>query len=206
MILIDGGKGEQEILLSYLLDRGITKVDYIIVSHFDEDHVMGLIAVLENLKVKTVIFSKQTEESEEYENILQVIKERNIKVQLVQKGDKIILDKYTYIDILYPDFQISEKDLNNNSIVCKLNYGKFSMLFTGDIEKEAEKYIVGAVLAPPDLQSTILKIPHHGSKTSSTEEFLNIVKPKIALIGVGENNTFGHPNEGVLERLEAIRL
>lgn len=212
-ILIDGGGSRNlddfdvgtNVVVPYLLARGIKTIDYVMISHFDTDHMNGLIAVLENLSVKKVIISKQTETSFEYENIIEIIKKKNISVQIVQKGDRIVLDKYTYLDILYPDFQIAEKDLNNNSIVAKLNYCNFSMLFTGDIEKEAEQHLIKIYKETDMLNSIILKIPHHGSKSSSTELFLDTVKPRIALIGVGKDNTFGHPNLGVLERLENIR-
>lgn len=104
--------------------------------------------------------------------------------------------------ILWPkEIQIQENILNNNSIVTKLKYKNFSMLFTGDIEEIAEKQILEKYKNSNILQSTILKVAHHGSKSSSTQEFLEQVKPRIALIGVGEKNTFGHPNAGVLERL-----
>jgi len=106
--------------------------------------VIGLATVLENLNVRKLIISKQGKLTSEYERIIEIVKKKNIQVQVVQSGDRIIIDKYTYIDILYPDFKISEKDINNNSIVAKLNYGSFSVLFTGDIEEPAEKYLVGA--------------------------------------------------------------
>lgn len=101
--------------------------------------------------------------------------------------------------------QIAENILNNNSIVAKLNYKNNSILFTGDIEKIAEKEILKEYEKTNILKSDILKVGHHGSKTSSIEEFLKAVNPKIALIGVGENNTFGHPNDGVIERLKGLR-
>jgi len=98
---------------------------------------------------------------------------------------------------------ISENILNNNSIVCKLNYKNFSCLFTGDIEEIAEKQILQVHKNNLNiLNSTLLKVPHHGSKTSSTQEFIDKIKPKIALIGVGKNNKFGHPNDEVIERLK----
>lgn len=107
-------------------------------------------------------------------------------------------------NILWPtEKQISENILNNNAIVMKLHYRNFSMLFTGDIEEPAEKAILNTYKNKLEIfQSTILKVAHHGSKSSSTQEFLDVVKPKIALIGVGENNLFGHPNAHVIERLE----
>ncbi len=109
--------------------------------------------------------------------------------------------------ILWPkDERIEENEINNNSIVAKLSYRKFSCIFTGDIEEIAEKAILKEYKHTNTLNSTILKVAHHGSKTSSTEEFLNAVKPKIGLIGVGENNNFGHPDREVLERLERMRM
>ena len=117
-------------------------------------------------------------------------------------GDKIHIDKSTYIDVLWPDTKniIKENILNNNSLVCKLLYKDFSMLFTGDIEEIAEEKILS--LYKNKLKSTILKIAHHGSKTSSMQEFIDAVSPGISLIGVGKNNNFGHPNEEIIQRLK----
>ena len=102
--------------------------------------------------------------------------------------------------------QIEENILNNNAMVMKLQYKSFSMLFTGDIEEVAEKKILDTYKNHLDmLKATVLKVAHHGSKSSSTEEFLKAVNSKVAIIGVGENNMFGHPNNAVLERLQAFR-
>lgn len=161
---------------------------------------------MEELKVDTVIICKQGKSSENYEQFLNIAKNKNINVVIVKKENRIKLDKCTYIDILWPkDEQIQENILNNNSIVTKLVCNNFKMLFTGDIEAIAEEEIVKEYNNTDILNSDILKVAHHGSKGSSTQEFLNKVKPKIALIGVGENNTFGHPNEGVIERLKDLR-
>ena len=201
-ILIDGGEGKNEILLPYLLDRGINKIDYIIISHFDSDHCNGLIEVMEKIKVGKVIVSKQPEESEEYRNILEIIKRKNIEACVVKAQDRITIEKDLYINILNPAGKLEFKDLNNNAIVAKLIYKNFSMLFTGDIEKAEENI---AQKYKNNLKSTILKVAHHGSKTSTNEEFLKYVEPQIALIGVGENNKFGHPNQQTIEKLKNIR-
>lgn len=120
-------------------------------------------------------------------------------------GERLIIEKNVYIDILWPSkIQLLENPLNNNSIVCKLNYYNFSMLFTGDIEKLTEEKILAEV-SNDLLKANILKVAHHGSKTSSIEKFIKIVNPKIALIGVGENNKFGHPNREVIKTLEKVR-
>ena len=144
VVLIDGGHGEANVLLPYLLNRGITKIDYIIISHFDSDHCMGLLQVIKKLNVKTVVISKQAKETEELKKIIEAINEKKATVKVVSMGDRIVLDKYTYIDILFPGNDIKYPDLNNNSIVCRLIYNDFSCLFTGDIEEKTEKYLVGA--------------------------------------------------------------
>ena len=158
---------------------------------------------MENIQVKNVIIPKQIENSENYERFIEIVKEKQIYVIQVQAGDKVYLDKQTYFDIIWPEKeQISENVLNNNSIVAKLNYNQFSVLFTGDIEAIAEKQIIKKY--GTDLKANIVKVAHHGSKSSTIQEFVNLVKPQIALIGVGEKNTFGHPNSGVLLRLKSI--
>ena len=151
--------------------------------------VCGLFTVLEKLKVKRAIISKQGENSENYETFLEIVKRQNIKVLVVKAGDRIRIDKDTYFDILFPEEKQVEKNiLNNNSIVAKLVYKEFSMLFTGDIEEIAEKRMVSKYETINMLKANILKVAHHGSKSSSIKEFLDLAKPKIALIGVGENN------------------
>ena len=124
----------------------------------------------------------------------------------MQAGDKISLDSQTKLNILFPEATLlSENILNNNSIVAKLIWSKqpqYSLLLTGDIEQIAEEKLINAYQNTDELQATILKVAHHGSKSSSTFNFLELIKPKISIIGVGENNHFGHPNEGVLDRLK----
>lgn len=201
-ILIDGGEGKTNVLFQYLLDRRINKIDYIIISHFDSDHCNGLIEIIEKIRVENIVMSKQSKESEEYKKILEIIKQKNIKVSSVKAEDKIIIEKNLYTKILNPAEKFEFQDLNNNAIVAKLVYKNFSMLFTGDIEKAEENL---AKKYKNELKSTILKVAHHGSKTSTSEEFLKYVEPQIALIGVGENNKFGHPNQITIEKLKNIR-
>lgn len=211
-VLIDGGgtmnsSGNYDIgkntLVPYLLDRGIKKLDYIMISHFDADHCQGLIAVLNSLKVKNIIISKQAEKVYNYEKIMEIVVNKKINIIVVKRGDVINVDNNVEIRIIYPESKLYFDDINSNSIVAKLIYNKFSMLFTGDIESMAEERVVK--IAKHELKSMILKVGHHGSKTSSTQEFIEAVKPQIALIGVGKNNKFGHPNEGVIKRLKENR-
>lgn len=165
---------------------------------------------MQNLKVGVVVIGKQGEQSENYKEFLELAKSRKIKVIKVKAGDKIQIDENTLISILFPtENLITENILNNNSLVAKFTYAidgtkEFSMLLTGDIEKIAEDEIVSMYKNTNALQANILKIAHHGSKTSTTQEFLNLVKPQIALIGVGENNSFGHPNKVTLDKLNNL--
>ena len=211
-ILIDGGGSEssefdvgKSTLLPYLLARKVKKLDYVIISHFDQDHCGALLYIIQELKVGKVIIGRQYEISENYNKFKEIVKEKNIKVQVVEAGDKIKIEKNIDLDILWPssNSMISENAINNNSLVCKLNYKKFSILFTGDIEKVAEDKIVSKYMSNKNcLNSTVLKVAHHGSKTSSTIDFLNAVNSKYALIGVGENNKFGHPADSTIKNLQ----
>lgn len=162
---------------------------------------------MEELKVRNVIIPKQGKESTNYKKFLELVKEKNIKVHISKLGENIKIEKNINIEVLWPAEElITSNILNNNSLVMKLNYNNFSMLFTGDIESIAEEEIVNKYIRTKKLNTKIIKISHHGSKTSSIQEFLNLAKPQIALIGVGENNNFGHPNEEVIKRLENLRL
>ena len=207
-ILIDGGGSEtydvgENILLPYLLSRRITKIDYILCSHFDTDHCGGIKTILENIKVKNLIISKQKENYENFNEIMQIAKKKHVNIIIVKAKDRIAFDKTAYIDVLYPTKNLAHSDINNNSIVAKFISKGISILFTGDIEKEAEENILN-IYTKKELKADILKVAHHGSKTSSSYEFLNAVSPKIALIGVGENNTFNHPSDITIKNLKEL--
>ncbi len=212
-ILIDGGGSTylddfdvgEKTLFPYLLDRGIIKLDYILVSHFDRDHCQGLNFVMENMKVENVIISKLGQESKEFDDFIQLAKKKNINIIYVRKGDIIKIGE-GIIEILYPDNnEIQENSKNNNAIVFKIKWKQISILFTGDIEKIAETKILSMYSDNlEELNSTILKVAHHGSKTSTMQKFIEVVNPKVALIGVGKDNKFGHPNNDVIKRLEDL--
>ena len=168
--------------------------------------MVGIFTLLQELKVGKVYISKQTEKSENYKKFFEIVNNRRIKVYEVIAGNRIHIEKNLYFDVLWPtEKQITTNVLNNNAIVCNLHYKNFSMLFTGDIEEIAEKEILKLYSQNKNLLKTnILKVGHHGSKTSSTSEFLDVVKPQVAGIGVGKNNKFGHPNDGVLQKLSTL--
>lgn len=165
--------------------------------------------ILENMKVKNVIIGKQFESSNNYTEFLKIIEKNKIKVYEVEAGQKINIDKYTYFDVLWPSTQdcIQENKLNNNSLVCKLVSRRISVLFTGDIEEAAEKQILKKYENNLKILKTdILKVAHHGSKTSTTIELLNAVKPKYAIIGVGKENKFGHPSNITIQNLKKMNV
>ena len=197
----------KSVLMPYLLDRKIAVIDYIIISHFDTDHCQGLLYIMEEMKVRNVIIGKQFEDCTNYQKFLKIVREKKLNLQVVEAGNRINIEKNVYFDILWPctNKKISENCINNNSLVCKLVYKNFSLLFTGDIEELAEKAILNLYKDNLEiLKASCIKVAHHGSKTSSIYEFLKAVRPKIALIGVGKNNLYGHPNEVTLKNLHDI--
>lgn len=213
-ILVDGGGSEfsnfnvgKSVLMPYLLDRQIAVIDYVIFSHMDSDHAQGLLYVMENMKVKNAIIGKQYERSSNYDEFIKITRNKRINIKVVEAGNRINIEDGVYFNVLWPSSNnvVSENSINNNSLVCKLVYKNFSMLFTGDIEEIAEKAILSMYENRLDLlKSSCLKVAHHGSKTSSSLKFLEAVRPEFALIGVGKNNNFGHPASSILERIESL--
>ena len=147
-----------------MLDRRIKTLDYVIISHFDEDHVGGILTVMQELKVKKAIIARQFENSNNYKKFIKLAQEKKIKVIVVEAGNVINIEKEIKLKVLWPDSKnkINENVLNNNSLVCKLEYKSFSIMLTGDIEEIAEnailtKYKNNAKI----LKANILKVAHH---------------------------------------------
>ena len=158
---------------------------------------------MQNLKIKHILITKQGEESANFTKFLEIVAEKDIEVMVVKKGDYIPVDQYSYFEILFPEDElIQENVLNNNSMVSKFHSWNFTMLFTGDIEEKAEERLCQLYASNNGLEAFALKVAHHGSKTSSMQEFIDVVSPGISLIGVGKNNNFGHPNEEIIQRLK----
>ena len=169
----------------------------------------GLLYIMQEIKVNNIIIGKQYKSSENYEKFIKIVKEKKINVKIVEGGEKVSIEDNLYFDIIWPfsDNMISDNSINNNSLVCKLNYKNYSMLFTGDIEAIAEKAIQKKYSKNLNiLKSDILKVAHHGSKTSSITEFIEKIKPKYAIIGVGEDNKFGHPSDSTIQNLEKANI
>ena len=208
-MLIDGGEGGrlncgEKIILPYLHRRGIRRLDIIVLTHAHSDHVGGLPAVLKAMSVGLVLDSGYPHTSYVYEEFLEIIRENKIPYKITKGGDEIHAYKDVKVQILSPPESFLEgagSDVNNNSIVIKMTYGRINLLFCADIEKEAEKMLLESAY---DLNSNVIKVPHHGSKTSSTHKFLKAVNPEIAVISVGARNPFGHPHTDVLSKYKNL--
>jgi len=190
----------KNILLPYLQKSGVNRLDGIFVSHFHEDHSEGLLSILDDIRIDNVFIGYKKEDSQLYTRTIEELNKRKIQVSLLTKKDRISWSKNAYIEVINPSDYIMKKytqEENNLSLVLLFNaYGK-RVLFTGDIEEDVEEDLIRE---NGELKIDILKVAHHGSKTSTTENFIKLLKPSHAVIQVGKNN-FGHPNEDVLKRL-----
>jgi len=173
----------------------------VVSTHPSADHVTGLVEVLNRYKVKQVLHPDLDFESDIYDEWLRLLKEKDIKCTTAQAGQQIDLGR-AVIKVLNPQkphLTGTESDIDNNGIVLHISMGEVSFLLTADIRWEAEFELI---THRANLTSTVLKVAHHGSDTSTTPEFLVVVNPQLAVISVGANNRFGHPTPEVMERLE----
>lgn len=204
-ILIDGGPGpailEKLAKEMPFYDRSI---DLIILTHPEADHLTGLIEVLKNYKVDFILWTavaRDTFQWREWQKLIESQREKGAQLLIARPGQKIIASR-TVLDILFPLENLEGQifsDSNDTSIMAKLVFGENSFLFTGDILKSGEGRLIRA---GADINSDVLKVAHHGSKTSSADEFIEKVSPEIAVISVGKDNRYGHPHQEILETLD----
>ena len=201
-MLIDGGNpSNSSFLYSYLQKQGIDYIDYIICSHAHTDHVGGLAGALNYASVGTVYAPVTEFDSRAFNSFLKYLDKQGKEITVPIPGDTIMLGvaKITFIGPI--DMSLAEANHNNASIIMRIEYGSTSFLFTGDAEYEEEISVIGA---KSELRSTLLKVGHHGSYTSSSTEFLEAVNPQYAVISVGRDNEYGHPHDVVLSRLSRL--
>jgi competence protein ComEC len=194
----------EEVVAPYLWSRGIKRVDVVALTHADQDHIDGLRAVLSDFQVGQLWIGADVDKRSLH-GLLAQARGKSIPVAHRLEHDEFLLGS-AHGAVVWPsdtslDPAIAARKLNDNSLVLKFSDGDARFLLTGDIEQKAERQILASGQM---LQADFLKVPHHGSKTSSTEEFLAAVSPRIAVISVGEENMFGQPNPAVLERYEKI--
>lgn len=200
-MLIDAGEnGNETHVLDYLRLHNIEKLDYIIASHQHSDHIGGLPEVLDEIGADKIIMPRltkaQTPTNSTYTAFLKSVKNSGAKVIASEVGASYTLGSAEF-EILGPVTNDAE-DINNMSVIVKLAYGENTFLFTGDAEKEEEREILAT---GADLDCDVLKVGHHGSGTSSCNEFLDAVSPEICVIQVGTDNDYGHPHDNIVERL-----
>ena len=194
-ILIDAGDEEAEhTVYSYLKRKGVKKIDILIATHPDTDHIGSMDYIIDKFKISHFYMPDAKTDSEAFYNLLDSCKEKNLKIEYLTKGDRLKIDSSTTMEILSPS-TITDKN-NLNSIVSLLNYKGYEFLFTGDAEKENESEILSSCNLP-DIE--FLKAGHHGSSSSSTDEFIEKLKPEAVAISCGYNNDYGHPHRSVLD-------
>lgn len=198
-ILIDGGPNiSEKKVKNYLKNLGIKNIHYLIATHPHEDHIGGLDAILKNFKVESVYAPKIITTTTDFKDIIFELNKESKKINIAKKGLTINLDDISYMNFLSPEDKKYD-NINNYSTVIKLNYGNISFLFTGDSEMLIESELLSS---NNNLSADILKVGHHGSKTSTSKEFLEKVVPKYAVISCGVGNDYGHPDKQVLNSLK----
>lgn len=198
-MVIDGGNNDDaDTIVSYLKNQGVKTLDAVVGTHPHEDHIGSLDTIISSFDVQTVYMPKIMHTSQTFEDVLDAIAHKGLKIKAPNPGDAISFNGLP-VEFLGP--QREYDDFNNNSIVLKVTAGKTSFLFTGDAEETAEKDIVHAGY---DLQADVLKVGHHGSITSTSDAFLQAVSPQYAVISVGTGNKYGHPEKVTLDKLKKI--
>ncbi|HQD95665.1 MAG TPA: MBL fold metallo-hydrolase [Methanosarcina thermophila] len=200
-MLIDAGEsGQEDFILDYLQNQGISTLNYVVATHPHSDHIGGMDDILNNFQVDNFIDSGYPHTTQTYEDMLTIIDQKDILFEIAQAGHKIDFDPDVDIEILNPGTTYSD-ELNENFVVLKINYEDISFLLMGDAGLETEENIMKAGY---DVDSDILKVGHHGSQSGSGEAFISAVSPEVSVIEVGAENDYGHPDPEILERLQKV--
>lgn len=204
--LIDAGRSQTRIreeIAPYLASLGVENLDYLVLSHPDQDHVGGMPEVIELFDVGTWVDPGIPTANQTYEESVTMVLDRDIPALLARQGEELALGETVVMTLLWPQSEFimdgSEPDSNENSVVVLVSIGEIDVMIPGDLEDRGEAALIdqfGATLA-----SELLVVGHHGSNSSSTGEFLDAVDPEVAIISAGEDNPYGHPHDEVLQRL-----
>ena len=203
-VLVDGGRGSAVLgKLSEAMGFFDRDIDMLIATHPDMDHIGGLIDVLERYRVQTILITENEGDTPAFEAFSERIEQEGARILIARRGQVYDLGSgeagSTTLTILFPDRDARDFESNASSIIARLVYGESEFLFTGDAPKEIETYLVSQ--DPDGIQSDVLKVGHHGSRTSTDALFLEAVQPQVALISAGKDNSYGHPHSEVIELL-----
>ncbi len=200
-ILIDAGPNAGgEAVLDFLKTKGIQKIDYVIATHPHEDHIGKMSEVLNNFEVGTFYMPEVATTTKTFDNMLDAIKNNGCNAKYAKQGENIIDSQDVKLTVVAP-VSDSYEDLNNYSVMLKLTYKNSSFLFTGDAEELSEYEILQS---DADIRADILKVAHHGSSTSSCEEFLRKVAPRVGIISCGFDNSYGHPHKETIDTFNKL--
>ncbi|MCR8645682.1 MBL fold metallo-hydrolase [Paenibacillus sp. N1-5-1-14] len=198
MLIDTGDIDKEQLMLKYMKDYDIKKIDILVLSHAHADHIGTASSIIDQIDIGKIYMPRAGNTTKTYENVLKSIKNKGLKVTTAKAGITLDWDEKVKVEMLAP-VQATYEDLNDTSAVVKVTYGQSSFLFTGDAERVSEKDMLES---KADLSATVLTVGHHGSSSSTSASFLKKVKPKYAVIQVGAGNSYKHPTEVVLNRLD----
>ncbi|PIR85922.1 hypothetical protein COU14_01685 [Candidatus Kaiserbacteria bacterium CG10_big_fil_rev_8_21_14_0_10_44_10] len=199
-MLIDSGRDSGVLRqLGEVMSFSDRDVDYVVATHPDADHIGGLSVVLDRFSVGNIIRTENESDTGVWETVERKIEEEGAVVHYARRGQRYDLGSGVYVEILFPDIDASELESNTSSIVARLVYGDTAFMLTGDSPKSIEEYLV--LVEGENLESDVLKVGHHGSRTSTSELFLAEVEPEYAVISAGADNSYGHPHIEVTDAL-----
>lgn len=199
-LLIDSGpKSHKKQLFKFLKSLDISTLDYVIATHPHDDHIGNMNSIINSYKINSFYAPKVYSNTKSFELMIDALKSKNLKIHTIKRDcNTITLGEDIQVQVLSP-ISDSYDNENNYSPVIKITFGNTSFLFTGDAESEVENQLLSL---NDNLQADVLKIGHHGSSTSTSDSFLSKVNPKYAVISVGKNNIYGHPNKDILLKLK----
>jgi competence protein ComEC len=205
-LLVDGGGNTMEasrrigetVVSEYLWWRGLSEIDYVLATHADADHIDGLNDVLKNFSVRAALVARSPADDPEFAKFSATLRETKTHLEIIQAGDTIRFGEVE-VNVLWPPVG-GDTSTNNDSVVLRVHFGQRSILLTGDVEKAAERSLL---ISQQELKADVVKVPHHGSRTSSTDSFVFATKPTFAIISVGRQSMFGHPHKEVVERWQS---
>lgn len=213
-MVVDAGRSGQRVqdrVVPYLRALGVERIDYLVLSHPDQDHVGGMPALIDLMPVDVWVDPVIETTNQTYGRTLEMVIEQGITGMRARRGDRLDLGSDVTVEILWPVDPLlmsgGQQDTNANSVVIQLTHGSIRFLITGDLEARGESQLI-VLETNEELRSDVLVVGHHGSRTSSTAAFLDVVSPNVAIIPVGLDNQYGHPHDDVLQRLRfrSIRI